>query len=180
MKKIVWTFGLIAGGILSVLLLASVPLEQRIGYDGAEVLGYATMVAAFLLIFFGVRAYRESLPGFQIGFGRALATGALIAVTASVCYTATWEVIFFGLRPDFGARMKAVQIEQVRKRGGTPAEIDRKLADLERFSQLYRNPAINAAITFIEPLPVGLGIALVTAAALSRRRRSGIVMPAAG
>jgi hypothetical protein len=44
---------------------------------------------------------------------------------------------------------------------------------MAEFAELYKNPAINAAITFIEPLPVGLIIALVTAGVLSQRRNAG-------
>ena len=36
---------------------------------------------------------------------------------------------------------------------------------------LYKNPLINIAITFLEPLPVGLLFTLVSAGVLSRKRR---------
>jgi hypothetical protein len=38
---------------------------------------------------------------------------------------------------------------------------------------MYQNPAINAAITFLEPLPVALVLTLVSAGVLSRRRKDG-------
>lgn len=53
MKKIVLTFGLIAGAILSATLLLALPFKDAIGFDRGEILGYASMVLAFLLIFFG-------------------------------------------------------------------------------------------------------------------------------
>jgi hypothetical protein len=59
-------------------------------------------------------------------------------------------------------------VERVRASGDSPEEIERKVAEIEKFAEMYRNPAINAAITFIEPLPVGLVIALVSAGILSR------------
>jgi hypothetical protein len=39
---------------------------------------------------------------------------------------------------------------------------------------MYKNPAVNVAITFLEPLPVALLMALVSAGMLSRRRPEGI------
>jgi len=63
-------------------------------------------------------------------------------------------------------------IEQARAKGESQAQIDKKLADMEKFAKMYQNPAINAAITFIEPLPIGLLFALVSAGILSRRRRT--------
>jgi hypothetical protein len=174
MRKIVLTFGLIAGGILSIMMLATLPFLDSIGFDRGEVIGYTTMVLAFLLIFFGVRSYRDNVAGGFVSFGRAFSVGALIAVVASVCYVATWELIYYKLAPDFVAKYQAYTIEKARASGERQAAIDEQIADMQRFGELYKNPAINVAITFIEPLPVGLVIALVSAGILRRRpqRRS--------
>ena len=100
MKKTVWTFGLISGAILSIMMAVTVPFEHKIGYDHALIVGYTTMVVSFLLIFFGVRSYRDNVGGGTVRFGRAFAVGALIAGIASLCYVATWEVIFYRFEPD--------------------------------------------------------------------------------
>ena len=42
---------------------------------------------------------------------------------------------------------------------------------MEKFAALYENPVINATLTFGEPLPVALIVALVTAGVVSRKRR---------
>lgn len=174
MKKTVLTFGLISGAIVSVLMVLSLPLEDALSHSGgAYVVGYATMVAAFMLIFFGIRSYRDNVGGGRVGFGRALAIGALIALISSVCYTATWEVIYFGFKSDFAEKYQASQIERVRKSGAPPAEIEKKRQEMEKFVVMYHNPAINVAMTMMEPLPVGLVIALVSAGILSRRRKNG-------
>ena len=101
MRKIVLTYGLIAGAILSVLMVATMPFIDRIGFDRGMIVGYTTMVMAFLMIYFGVRAYRDNVLGGQISFGRAFGTGLLIALVASMCYVATWEVISRAFMPDF-------------------------------------------------------------------------------
>jgi len=172
MKKTVWTFGLISGAILSAMMLLTLPFMDRIGYDRGMVIGYTTMVVAFLLVFFGVRSYRDDVAGGSVGFGRALAVGSLIAVIASVCYVATWEVIFFNFAPDFLEKMQAHMLEKAVASGESPAAIQAQVAEMQRFAEMYRNPFINAAITFIEPLPVGLVFALVSAGILSRKRRT--------
>ncbi len=172
MKKTVLTFGLISGAILSAMMLATLPFLDRIGFERGEIIGYTSMVVAFLLIFFGVRSYRDNVAGGTVGFGRAFVVGALIAAVASVCYVATWEVIYFKLAPEFGARYQAHLLDKARKEGESEEDIARKKAEMERFVELYRNPAINAAITFLEPLPVALVVSLVSAGILSRRRSS--------
>ena len=42
---------------------------------------------------------------------------------------------------------------------------------MEKLAAMYKNPLYNSALTFMEPLPVGLIVSLVTAGVLSRRRK---------
>jgi hypothetical protein len=53
MRKTVLTFGLISGVVLSAMLLLTLPFQDDIGLGTAEIIGYTTMVAASLLIYFG-------------------------------------------------------------------------------------------------------------------------------
>jgi hypothetical protein len=173
MKKTVLTFGLISGLVVSVLMALTIPFHDRIGFDRGLVVGYATMVAAFLLVYFGVRSYRDNVAGGTIRFSRAFTVGALIALVSSLCYTATWEVMYFGLGvgSDFIAKYQEHELASARAKGATQAELDQQVAEGRQFAQMYKNPVINSAMTLVEPLPVGLLVALVSAAVLSRRRR---------
>lgn len=181
MKKTVLTFGLISGVIISAMMLLTVPFMDRIGFDRGEIIGYTSMVLAFLLIYFGIRSYRDNVAGGSIGFGRAFKVGALIAAIASICYVATWQVVYFKLSPDFMTKYQAHVLERAQADGETEAQLAKRKADMERFALMYRNPAFNAAITFLEPLPVALVMTLVSAGVLSRRRKEqpGTVMSAA-
>jgi hypothetical protein len=175
MRKIVLTFGLIAGAILSIMMLLTLPFLDRIGFEKGEMIGYTTMVLAFLMIFFGVRAYRDNVAGGELGFGRAFKIGLLITAVASVCYVATWQLIYYKLAPDFGEKYTAHEIEMARRSGASDAELAAKRAEMAEFQEMYRNPLVNIAVTFLEPLPVGLVLSLVTAGVLGRRRRNGAV-----
>jgi len=66
MKKTVLTFGLIAGVMISVLMDSSLLLSGKIGAGHSMVLGYTMMVASFLLIYFGIRSYRDNSLAGQI------------------------------------------------------------------------------------------------------------------
>jgi hypothetical protein len=176
MRKIVLTFGLLAGAVLSAMMLLTLPFMDRIGFDRGQVIGYTTMVLAFLFVFFGVRAYRENTGG-PLSFGRAFGVGALIVAVASLCYVATWQLIYYKLAPDFGEKYAAHMIEKERAAGASEAEIQEKTAKYAKFQEMYSNPLINVAITFLEPLPVGLIFALVSAGILrtARKREAALI-----
>lgn len=171
MKKIVLIFGLIAGAILSAMMLVNVSLIDQIGFDKGEIIGYTTMVVAFLMIYFGVRTYRDNHAGGTIRFGRAFGIGLLITLVASTCYVGTWQVVYHTLAPDFGDKYGAYVIEKARKSGATEAQLAVQKKEMQEFIEMYKNPLVNVALTYLEPLPVGLLFSLVSAGLLSRRRK---------
>lgn len=171
MRKTVLTFGLIAGGVLSAMMLLTVPFAEQIGFDRGETIGYTAMVLAFLMVFFGVKSYRDNVAGGSVTFGRAFRVGLMITVIASVCYVATWQLIYYKLVPDFGEQYAAYAIEKERQSGATEQEIAEREAEMTEFAQLYDNPLVNVPLTFLEPLPIGLLFTLLSAGVLSRKRR---------
>lgn len=171
MRKIVLTFGLIAGAILSVMMLITIPFQDQIGFDKGAIIGYSTMVLAFLMVFFGVKSYRDNVAGGSVSFGRAFQVGILITLIASICYVATWQVIYYTIAPDFIDKYSAHAMEQVKASGASDLQIATQKKEMDEFMEMYKNPFVNIAFTFIEPLPVGIVFTLVTAGVLSRKKR---------
>jgi hypothetical protein len=169
MKKIVLTFGLISGLMVSVLMGCSLLLANKIGSAHSMVLGYTIMVASFLLVYFGIRSYRDNTLAGQISFGRAFACGILITLITCVCYVAMWEILYFNFMPHFMDSYFAAQIHKVQAAGLDAATTAARVAAIQRSQQLYQNPIVNLAYTFMEPLPVGFVITLLSAAVLRRR-----------
>jgi hypothetical protein len=169
MKKTVLTFGLIAGVIISVLMGGSLLLADKIGSGHSMALGYTIMVASFLLIYFGIRSYRDNTLGGQISFGRAFACGILITLVTTVCYVAMWEILYFNFMPHFMDGYFAAEIRKVESAGLDPATTATKVAAIKHSQELYQNPLVNMAYTFMEPLPVGVLISLISAGVLRRR-----------
>lgn len=166
MKKTVLTYGLISGVIAAGLMLAHVPFMD--GGSNSMILGYAGILLASLLIFFGVRSYREKVGNGKISFGRAFAVGILIALISSACYVAAWEVVYFS-NPGIADHIFDKQVDDLKASGAPQEKIDEKTREVEAFKKLYANPFVNVAFTFIEPFPVGLLIALISAVILRRK-----------
>jgi Protein of unknown function (DUF4199) len=80
MKRTVLTFGLISGAISAATMLATIPFVDKIGWEKGEILGYTTIVLSALMVFFGVRSYRENVAGGRLTFGRGFAIGILITL----------------------------------------------------------------------------------------------------
>ena len=171
MRKIVLTFGLIAGAVLSAMMLLTIPFMDKIGFDKSEIIGYSTMVLAFLMVYFGVRSYRDNVAGGQVTFGRAFKVGLMITAVASACYVATWQVVYYQIAPDFFDKYSAHAVEKAKQSGATDAQVAAKAKEMSDLKELYKNPLVNIAFTMLEPLPVGILFTLVTAGVLSRKRR---------
>jgi hypothetical protein len=174
MKKAVLTFGLIAGVTISVLMGGQLLIANKIGSGHSLVLGYTIMVASFLLVYFGIRSYRDNTLAGQISFGRAFACGILITLITCACYVAMWEIVYFNFMPHFMDSYFAAQIHRVQSSGLDPATTAAQVAAIERSQRLYQNPLVNMAYTLIEPLPVGLIMTLVSAAILRRKATAEI------
>jgi Protein of unknown function (DUF4199) len=173
MKKTILKFGLISGGIMSLLMSATVPFAHKIGNDKALFIGYTTMVLSFLLVYFGIRSYREDHGG-QITFWRGFGIGICIMLITCVCYVITWEIIYFNFMHDFMDQYGAHQIERARAAGASAAAIQAQIEQARKFKQMYENPLINSAMTFIEPFPVGFVIALLSAVILRKKTPSQV------
>ena len=172
MTRTILTFGTISGFLCALLMVATVPFADRIGFDRSMIVGYTTMVASFMLVYFGIRSYRDNIGTGQITFARAFVIGIGITTITCIFYVATWEILYFNFLPGFIEKYSAHVVEKARAAGESPAALQAKLENMKRTSELYNNLFFNAAITFIEPFPVGLLMTLISAGVLRRRTPS--------
>jgi hypothetical protein len=165
MKKIVWTYGLVSGALASAALLLSLSFADGNANRSVGTIGYVMMVLSPVVVYLGMRSYRDRVGGGTVRFGRALAVGALIVLVASTCFVATWELVFFRLNPGIAAQFAPETLALAESAGDAGATMQNRL-------RLFQNPAINAGATFLAVLPTGLAFVLVSARVLSRKRRS--------
>jgi hypothetical protein len=60
----------------------------------------------------------------------------------------------------------------IKASGASAAVVQVKLQELKKYKELYDNPLFNATMTFIEPMPIGLAITLISAAVLRKKTQS--------
>jgi hypothetical protein len=71
------------------------------GICGGLLIAALAIVLSFLLVFFGIRSYRENVSGGVLTFGRGFTVGLLITLMSCVFYVAAWQLIYFKLSPGF-------------------------------------------------------------------------------
>ena len=127
MKKTIVTFGLISGAVSSAMMLLTMPFMDRIGFERGYFVGYTSIVLSFLLVFFGIRSYRDNVGAGQITFGKAFMIGLGITVISCVCYVITWEVLYFTVMHDFMDKYAAYVIGKAKSSGATEAVLQQKM-----------------------------------------------------
>jgi hypothetical protein len=152
-------------------MLVTIPFHDQIGFDKGMIVGYTTMVLAFLLVYYGVKSYRDNVAGGRVSFGQAFKVGILISLVAATCYVATWQVVYRTIAPDYGEKYMEYTLDKERQAGATEGELAAKQAEMTEFWELYKNPVVNIGLTYLEPLPVALIFTLVSAGIFSRKRR---------
>jgi hypothetical protein len=171
MKKTVLTFGLISGAMMALMMLATVPFIHRIGFDKGAFVGYTSMVLSFLLVFFGIRSYRENVGAGTITFGKAFSIGILITLISCACYVITWEIVYFFFMTDFADKYSAYAVEKARASGASQQVLEATRQQMKDLKVMMDNPFINGALSFLEPFPVGLLITIISAVILRKKSK---------
>lgn len=177
MHRIIWVNGLIAGAIIIIAISVSMELGGITEHTAdLQWLGYLVMIAALSLIFFGVKQFRDREQGGVIRFWRAFQVGLGITVVASLVYVVGWEINLALTDYRFIDEYAASQLNAQREAGASEAELAELTAEMDRMKAMYGQVVPRLLITFGEIFPVGLLIALISAAVLRRSE----VLPAAG
>jgi len=173
MKRNIIIYGLVAGIVVSILMLASVnSLSHREGnfdYNRSLVIGYASMLIAFSLVFVGIRNYRDKYNKGVISFGKAFKIGIMIVLIASTIYVIAWLIDYFFFIPDFMEKFSAHMLDELKASGASQIEIDKQTKEMANFASMYKNPFFNAMMTYVEILPVGLIVTLISSLILKRK-----------
>ena len=175
MKKNIIIYGLIAGIVVSSLMLVNVNYishgEGSVDYNTSLLIGYASMLIAFSIVFVGIRNYRDKYNGGVISFGKAFKIALLMTLIVSTMYVVAWLIDYFFFMPDFMEKYSAHMLDKLKTSGASQMEIDKQTKEMAHFAVMYKNPFFNAMITYMEILPVGLIATLISSLILKRKAR---------
>lgn len=140
------------------------------GGRGNMIIGFSAMAVAFSFIFVGIKNYRDKQNDGAITFGKGFLLGLMISLIASTIYVITWAVEFHFFMPDFMDKYSALQVKQLHSSGISGTALDNAIKSIESESYNYKNnPFFFTMYTYMEILPVGILITLISALILRRR-----------
>lgn len=170
MKKLVLTFGLIAGTMISAFLVLSIGYCYQSGsFEGNMLLGYAAMLLSFSMVFVGIKNYRDKYNNGLISFGEGFKIGLFISLIASTMYVLTWLVDYYLFIPDFMDKYGDQMIKAAQSNGATQAELASTTAEMTKYKEMYSTPIGVILLTYMEILPVGLVVSLISALILKKK-----------
>jgi hypothetical protein len=173
MKKNILVYGLVSGIIVSVIMLFTTNYishcEGNVDFGTSMVIGYASMLLSFSMVYVGIRNYRNKYNGGVISFGKAFKVGIMIVLIASTIYVISWLIAYFFFIPDFMEKYSAYELNKLRASGVSEIEIENEAKEMADFARMYKNPFFNAMMTYVEILPVGLIVTLISSLILKRK-----------
>ena len=170
MQKIALTYGILSGTIVIVTMILGLVVSDGGSFLSSELFGYLTMLIALSMIFIAIKRYRDQELGGVIRFLPAFAMGLAVAVIAGVMYTLIWELYSMSNGYAFIDSYVNSAIEAKKAAGLSGEKLAQEIAALEEMRANYGKFYIRMPMTFLEIFPVGLIIAILSAAILRNPR----------
>lgn len=172
--KNAFTFGILSGlALISSWFITQFFLIDESGqfdFSMGEITGYAGMLLSMVVVFLGVKKYRDQQSG-AVSFKQVFLAGLYIVLVASVIYVVGWMIYYPNFMPDFAQQYTEHIIGQYEADGMPQSEIDQKVVEMEAWMESYKNPFVIAGMTFLEFFPIGLLFALIFGAVLKRKSK---------
>jgi hypothetical protein len=164
MSRTILTYGLISGVIILLGILATIVFNPGGHSHGSVWLGYLIMLIGLSSILLAVKSHRDNALGGVIKFWPAFLIGLGVAIVATIAYAAVWEVYLALTHYRFMDEYADSMLAQKRAAGVSGAEYAQLVAQMDEMKKSYANPLFRVPMTMAEIAPVGLLVALVSAA----------------
>ncbi len=158
MKKTVLVFGLIAGCIVSIMMvLGMAKCYTETDYSNGMWIGYTSMIIAFSFVFIGIQNFRDKHNEGNITFKKAFTVGLWITLIASSMYVVVWMIDYHFFIPDFMDKYSAHMIDQAKSSGASQTELDSQIAEMAKYKEWYKNPFFRNAVDLCRNTSGGIG-----------------------
>ncbi|TDQ11920.1 DUF4199 domain-containing protein [Pedobacter metabolipauper] len=176
-KKIILTYGLIAGLMaIAMLLYSTIQCYTRPDSRDSIILNYGMLFLAFSMVSIGIKNYRDKYQNGKITFKKAFKIGFYITLLSSSMYVAVWLVEYYIFMPDFMEIYAAKVLSQLKSSGATASEIAARAEAISINNEMYKKPAFVVLFTYIKVFPLGCIISAISALVLRKKIRINKVL----
>jgi hypothetical protein len=174
MKKIVVVYGIISGLVMAATVwITAVAVERdAVNFEWLEVTGYASMIIALTMVFFGIKSYRDNVVNGVISFWKGVQVGFLISLISVILYwggAMAYGLVSPGFEGKFITKYTEMTMKKLTEKGAPQEEIDRAKETIAMMERLFRNPLLFFLICLMEMLPIGIVITLISSALLRKK-----------
>ena len=93
----------------------------------------------------------------------------MIVLIASTIHVIVWLITYFYFEPNYLEKYSAKVLNKLKASGASQIEINKQTKEMADFAKMYKNPFFNAMMTYVEILPVGLIVTLISSLILKRK-----------
>jgi hypothetical protein len=130
------------------------------------VVGFASMIIAFSVMYPAIKGYRDKHNNGIISFGEAFKMAITIAFIGSTMYVGSWLIDYYFFLPDFIEKYSAHIMAKAQSGGAAEIAAKTKEVAHEKMVRVYFWSSI---YDLYGDLPVGIIVALITALILKRK-----------
>ena len=170
MKKITLRYGTYGVIIMVAVLLPEFFIfKNDPHYEVQEVIGFATIVASLLFVYFGIRRWRDNENAGQLGFWRGIGLGSLISLLPSLAFGLLSIIELRFLDPQFNDKYYAYYIEKA-KRTTPPEQLEAAIKSINEGKEMFSSPLAQFFVMFLTVFIIGFIITIISTLILRRNK----------
>lgn len=164
MRNNIFKNGILGGIIVSIVMIAMTYfMKTNPGQEPNAFIGFISMFLAFIFVILGIKQERENNNA-KITFGKAFLTGLYISLVISTIYVLVWLIIYYNFFPDFMEKYSEMVLKNTK-----PEALAAKTTEMNQMKEWYKNPVMVILLTFMEILPIGIVVSLISALILKKK-----------
>ena len=168
MQKTIFRYGMYGGILICLLFLCSWFLLTDLDLGIQEILGYASMVVALSLVFFGIRHYRDRENSGSLSLGEGLRVGLGISLITALCFGILDVIYVKWLNPEFTETYYTSVLSELE--ASLPAEeFKLRKQEMEAQKELFSSAWMNFFLMFATVFLIGFVISLFSSLVLKRK-----------
>ena len=172
MKKITLRYGTYGVIIMVAVLLPEFFIfKNDPNYELQEVIGWATIAASLLFVYFGIRRWRDKENAGQLGFWKGIGLGSLISLLPSLAFGLLSLIEIHLLDPQFNDKYYAYQLEKL-KQSTPPEQLAAEIKSINEAKEMFSSPLAQFFVMFLTVFIIGFIITIISTLILRRNNKS--------